>query len=208
VGYLHLRFRPAYHDLLDPHAGYTRDMQIEFLSGRLRYYPALDRVRLQDLALVEALSLSPRSRVFRPLAWRFETGLRTREVTRSGSLHERSVWRTAGGVGLAFEPLPWVLAYGLADVTLDVSPALDPSASFGPGAMMGAYLRPAGDRFRTHLHARVTHFAAGEKDTVLRAGIEERVSIGRNLAIVFDGSFNRARSHNWFAGGGSILIYF
>lgn len=68
-------FRPAYHGLLDNDAGYTRGAQIEFLNLEVRGYPERGRFELQNVDLVEVLSLAPRDALSQPDSWRVKMGV-------------------------------------------------------------------------------------------------------------------------------------
>lgn len=120
--FVELGLRPAFHGLLDDDAGYPEHMQIHFLDTRVRIYPQSGWVRLQELSLLDAVSLSPRSRVFKPWAWSFSTGLQTRRVPGCCGLDDISVWGSEIGAGLAWELAPGRLVYGLMDGRLDVVP--------------------------------------------------------------------------------------
>jgi len=207
-GYLELRFRPAFHELVDPQGGYTKAMQISFLDARVRYYPALDRVRLQELVLVEALSYSPRSEVFRPIAWKLDTAIRTRRVATFDRLREETVWRTAAGVGLSTEAPAHTLVYGLGEAVLDVSPSLEDVASFGPAIRVGLLTDWPGDRYRAHLFGTVTRFALGDTDTWIEAGLVQRVSLRRDLTFEVETTFNRTGGRSWGRFAGSLKLFF
>ncbi len=70
-----LYLRPAYHGILDNDDGFTRGAQIEFLNLELRYYPNRGRVELQNVDIVEVLSLAPRDALFDPSSWKVKMGL-------------------------------------------------------------------------------------------------------------------------------------
>jgi hypothetical protein len=72
--FVELGIRPAYHDLLDPPAGYPAGAAIEILGARARYYYG-DVPRLEDFTAVGIKSLSPRDAFFRPVSWRAKLGV-------------------------------------------------------------------------------------------------------------------------------------
>jgi len=76
-----LDFKLAMHDLADPVTGYPDQAQIEFVSARLRLYPKSDalKIRLDDFALVQILSLNPMHRFDYGLSWRITIGAKTFE---------------------------------------------------------------------------------------------------------------------------------
>lgn len=72
--FIEVGLRPAYHDLLDPGAGYPAGAEIEILGGRIRYYPG-EVPRLEDFTPVGIKSLSPRDDFFQPISWRTKVGI-------------------------------------------------------------------------------------------------------------------------------------
>jgi hypothetical protein len=206
--FIDLRLRPAFHDLMDNSGGYPESMQIRILDTRMRIYPESGRVRLQELTLFEAVSLSPRSRVFKPWAWSAKTGLRTRRVPDGGDLDDAPVWGTRIGAGLAWDPYPGVLLSGLADVRLDVGPDLEDDVSLGPGARLGLFVGRAETRWKGHLFGEVTRFAVGDTTTWLRGGVEARLATSRNTALTLEGSVNRIYGETWLEGALRLSLHF
>ncbi len=69
-----LRLRPAYHDLLDPPAGYPEGAQIKFLETVLAAREG-GTVRVEQFTGLNTTSLSPRDDFFQPLSWQVDVGL-------------------------------------------------------------------------------------------------------------------------------------
>ena len=196
--FIDLRLRPAFHDLMDSGGGYPEAMEVRFFDTTARIYPQSGRVRLQQLTLLGVSSLSPRSRVFRPFAWSAETGLATRRVPgNDGDLKDATIWGSQFGAGLAWDPGPGLLVYGLADARLDVGTELKDSVSLGPGARVGLVVGGREARFRGQLFGEVTRFALGDTTTSVRAGVEARLSTSRNTALTLECSFNRSYDESW-----------
>jgi hypothetical protein len=130
---------------------------------------------------------------FRPISWRFDSGIRTRLAPEAGSRHldPEGVWRTQGGVGLSFALARDVTAYGFAEAAFDVGPSLAHVWSLGPGAALGLHAGIPGDRWRAHVYARATQFALGDRTTWLRVGAEQRLTLGRNSALELDAAYAR-----------------
>jgi hypothetical protein len=206
--FVDLRLRPAFHGLMDDGGGFPEHMEIGFLDTQLRIYPEPGRVRLQRLVLFEASSLSPRSRVFKPWAWSVSTGLQTRPAPAGRDFDEISVWGNEFGLGLAWDPLPAVLVYGLPDVRFDVGPGLEDDVSLGPGSQCGVFVGEAEGRWRGHWFAAATRFAVGDTTTWLRTGLDARFTTSRNTAIVLEGSGNRMYGENWLEGAVRLQLHF
>lgn len=202
------QFRPAFQGLMDREGGYPRNMQIRFFDFNLRYFPERKSVRLEELTLIEAVSLSARSEIVKPIAWSLGAGLATRRVTDKGELEDAAVARGDIGAGLAFEPWKWLHVYGLATATLDAGPGLAHDVSLGPGARGGVYLRGPADRFKSHFFADFRGYVVGDRTLRLRAGTEQRVTLSRNTALVLEGSYNRTEGEAYLQGGLALQLHF
>jgi hypothetical protein len=173
----------------------------------MRIYPESGDVRLQELTLLEAVSLSPRSHVFKPWAWRFTLGVQTRRVPDRRGLDDAYVWNSEFGAGLAWDAVPALLLYGLADARLDAGPDLEDDVSFGPGGRVGALLGGSGRRWKANVFGEIARFVAGETTTLVRGVAETRISLSRNTALVFQGSVNRIHGESWLEGGGRFDLH-
>ena len=112
-----------------------------------------------------------------PISWRFQTGLATRlHPEKDGDLEPTEVWRSAGGVGLAYDLGDFTRVYGLAEAHLDVGARLDHSVSLGPGGTLGILLGSDESRLRAHLAGSGSYFALGERSAWWRitGGIRRR----------------------------------
>lgn len=208
--FLELRARPSLHDLLDPQGGYTRGAEVQFLETALRWYPQDDLVRLHELVALDLQSLTTWDRFFRPLSWRFDTGLRTRLVPKTGhpGLDPEGVFRTHAGAGLAIALPRDATLYGFAEATLDAGPSLDHSVAFGPGAALGLWIGSDEDRWRAHAFARTTYCALGDRTTWVRAGVEQRLTLSRNSALELETAFQRDFDRSWASVGLSLNWFF
>jgi hypothetical protein len=209
--FVEARIRPSLHDLVDPEGGYTRGAEIQFLDVAARYYPAEQRVRLHEAVLLDMVSLAPWDGFFRPVSFRFDTGLRTRLLPDGGGgsdLDPDPVWRTQGGLGLAFDLGGAGLAYGMGEAIADVGPDLDDHFALGGGASLGLFVGTPGDRWRGHLFGRVTRFALGDRSTAVRAGLEQRLTLTRNTALKATTAFERDFGESWFDAVVTWNLYF
>jgi len=206
--FVDVEFRPALHSLLDDGRGYPEHLQIEFLTTRMRIYPESGAVRLQELTLIDMLSLSPRSRVFRPWSWGFRTGLATRRVPDRHGLDDAAVWGSEVDVGLAWDPLDGLLLYGLVGGRFDVGPDLDDDVNLGPGGRLGALLGPDDARWKGNVFGGVGRVLVGETTTQLVGGVELRLSTSRNTALVAGGSAHRVYGESWLEGRLRVDLHF
>jgi hypothetical protein len=206
--FLEARVRPAFHDLLDPLGGYTRGAQIDFLELAVRVEPGAGDVELHELTLVDIVSLAPRDALFRPISWRVGTGLESRLRPHRGELRDAPFWRSGGGAGLAASPLPHLIVYGFAEARADVAAALDPAVSVGPGASAGVLVGSPGDLWRTHLSARAARYVLGDARTALALALEQRLRLGRNVALELAVTGERDFARSWLEAGLFLRRYF
>ncbi len=82
--FLGLRFRPAYHDVLDPLSGYSTGAQINFLDLHARYYLDSEKLELEKLTFINVLSLAPRDLYFNPVSWGVDFAIQ-RQPARAGA---------------------------------------------------------------------------------------------------------------------------
>lgn len=193
--FLQLALRPAYHQLLDPVAGYLPGSQIEFGNLELRYFPEQRKLRLHALDVISIVSLSPRNRFFHPTSWKVTTGL-TRERLADNADHLLYRLNPGGGLALGSDQL---LAYGLAETDLLAGGALDQGFALGFGASAGLLGHPL-PAWQWSLAARQLWYLAGERRQSLQLGLDQDWRLGRNQSLL--ASFNRNRqSGHWFSEG-------
>ena len=132
--YTQLTLRPAYHDELDPPAGYRRGAQLQFLRLDARYYTDNQELDLQQLTAVEIRSLTPRDSFFSPLSWQVGVGARRTE-TEDGE-HPLSPY-LAGGVGGSWLAPGQIQAIGLLTADIEVDDDLNKGYNGAPGLDVG-----------------------------------------------------------------------
>jgi len=104
TGYLALRLRPAYHDLLDPPDGYRPGAHIDFLDGEARLDEDSQRLRLEHLAAIAIDSLAPFDAFFKPASWFFGVGWRQAAIDSTGAFSDQAHHGVAymdGGAGVS-----------------------------------------------------------------------------------------------------------
>lgn len=102
--YAELSLRPAYHDLLDPPAGYRPGAQLQFLRLDGRVYTDKQEFQVEQLVGVEIRSLTPRDAFFNPLSWQVGFGGRRSETPDNDRIFTPyleggagGTWRLGGG---------------------------------------------------------------------------------------------------------------
>jgi hypothetical protein len=190
-----LSFRPAYNDLLDPGGGYTEGAQINFMNLDLRHYQGSGRLTVEDLTLVDILSLSARDEFFRPVSWKINTGLAR---VRLADGRHAAVWRTNGGAGLAWGDWRRAVFYGLVEGTLDVGDELKHDHDLGIGPSLGLFAHPA-PAWKLNLSARLQDFRLGDRHREREIALRQSFSFGRQHALRLEISDHRDRGMEWGA---------
>ncbi len=134
--------RPAGHDLLDPAAGFSDDMGLAFIAGRLRYDADAQLLRLRYLDLMRMKNLTPFTWLDQAPAWSFRLGA----YDWGAAPFARGYVGASGGIGLSTSLFgvakAWLLTgatgrFGLSERRGDVGPNVE----MGWLAHVGARLR-------------------------------------------------------------------
>ncbi len=195
-----IKFRPAYHDLLDPDEGYTEGSQIDFMSGSLRYYFEGHKLKLERLDLVNIKSVSPRDSLFKPISWMADVGL-GRKLFPSG--RKELVFFITPGAGYArSEGLPGTFYFFL-EPDFNLSPNFQSGYALGGGAEAGFLTKLSRD-WKADLDLRAMDYLAGDSHSEFRVKLAQTYRLTRNnaLALTVDRvrSFSRYQSEavlNW-----------
>ncbi len=198
-----LSWRPAYHDLLDPEAGYTKGAQINFMSVAGRYYPEENALVLQSLRPVDIVSLAPRDRFFQPISWKVNGGL-DRKTFADGS--DRLFLRLNTGGGLAWNVFDLGTIYGFAEAELNASDRFRYMSALGGGVsagMLGSFV----PRWTYHVQGRAIAYGI-ENHQQLSAGLDQQFTLTKNTGIMLRVGWERSFGHDRSEGMGSLVWYF
>ena len=128
-----LTLRPAYHDVLDPPAGYRGGAQLQFLRLDARLYTDNDELQIEQLTGVEIRSLSPRNQFFSPLSWQVGFGGR-RTDTDTNRVFTPYL---EGGAGGSWQLAAGTQAFAMATADLEIDDDLRRGYDAAPGADLG-----------------------------------------------------------------------
>jgi hypothetical protein len=208
VDFVELRARPSYHDLMDPDGGYARGAQIEFFDFAARDYGTGIGPRLEDLKLVNIVSISSRNEFFQPLSWKIDTGW-TRRRLAGGA--EPLVFEVHGGPGLAWAVPDSLrgntMIYAFLESTAEIHKRLESGFALGAGPSVGA-LTDLSARWRAEVYARGQRFFAGDTDTAWAAGLRQRYTLATDWALRLDLARERQENQSWNAALISLHHYF
>jgi len=128
-----LTLRPAYHDVIDPPAGYRTGAQLQFLRLDARLYHDNHELQVEQVTGVEIRSLSPRDAFFSPTSWQVGFGGR-----RTGTRTDRVLTPyLEGGAGGSWRLGAQTQAFTLATADLEIDNDIRRGYDFAPGADLG-----------------------------------------------------------------------
>ena len=188
--YTNLGIRPAYHDLLDPHAGYSEGSEIEFLDIKLQYDPADEKIELKRLNIINIVALSPRDLFFKPISWKLQTGV---VRTKLEDEERHSVFFLTTGQGLTWKVQRNANLYGVAEAEFISGRGLNPDYAFGVGGTVGI-LAGMSEWWKVHLFGRGITFVVGDSHSKSSLNFEQRFrftsNVGVNLVVSRERTFD------------------
>ncbi len=204
---LGLRIRPAYHDLLDNPGGYTDGAEINFLDLGLRADPEEGELRIDDLRILNIVSLSPRSALFKPVSFQFDTGLRRRPSTAVFTDAPNNLgFYFQGGPGLAWGSDD-LMGYAFGLGSIDAGSALEPGYALGAGGSLGVLARPlAGVQLK--FEAGTLEYVAGDNGHYRWAKAEQQFPLTRGLALRSEVGFEDTAVDDGLRGVIGFNVYF
>jgi len=186
--FLEIGYRPVFSDLLDTEFAAGQGARIEFLNTRFRYYPGNRRLALDNLGLIQILSISPRDRFFRPVSWKFDLGLR-QALRKNGN--ESSVFELNTGGGMAFSAGFSGTVFGFLEPRLQAGETLDEGYAAGIGVSAGL-LTPVAKGWKSLVYFRHTYFPAGDDHQHSEVFCSQRFRLSRNHALELDLNWEKA----------------
>jgi hypothetical protein len=187
-GFAELGIRFAYNDVCDPDYSVESGTQIQFVNTRLRYDRETEELGVEQIDLVDLLSLSPRDDFFKPWSWNFRTGFK-REITRFDRLTEKQrrelFWQNTGGIGISRVFADKLLVYGLAQIELDTDDSLDYGWSGGSGITSGLIWHVA-DPYKIMIEGSSIWFGLGDSHEKQTLKTVHRLRLSRNIHLGID----------------------
>ncbi|OGU08954.1 MAG: hypothetical protein A2075_20845 [Geobacteraceae bacterium GWC2_58_44] len=177
--FVELAASPAYHDILDPEGGYTPGARITLFRGAVRYYPEADKAELEQLDLIELMSLSSWNRFMHPVSWKVALGVARKHPAVSDSL---LLGKFSGGAGISHDLSRHTSAYAFAEGALELSDRFDFFAAPGLGPRVGI-LHDVSERWRIGASFLWQLFFLKERRSDYEAGIGNRYTLNaQNVA--------------------------
>jgi hypothetical protein len=210
-GFFEVGLRPAFHDHLDLQGGYLEGAEISLLETAGRYYPVEDELKLHRLLLIDIVSAAPRDDMFSPISWTFATGLESRLVPREHhdeDLRDRLLFRTRSGAGVSYSLGERMSVDGFLEGTIDVGKSLDPGYALGTTGRAAIRIDDRADRWAARLYTDVTQFVAGDTRTAIVVGLDQRLRLGRGLALELVVTGERDFGEVWLDAGLFLRMYY
>ncbi|MDY7031383.1 MAG: DUF4105 domain-containing protein [Thermodesulfobacteriota bacterium] len=188
-----VRYRPAYHSLLDDDRGYDPGAQIQFGNFNLRYYSEDDRLVLERFDIIDIISLAHRDRFFKPYSWKFSTGF-NRKYLYDGRDHPVARVNTGGGFSYYKDRVG--LYYCMVETDLNVSSRLDDSFALGIGPSIGLKGK-VNKTWLIHVGASSIYYPLGDTHWDLKVSLDQNFTINRNNSVVLECSWNKSFDHDY-----------
>ena len=175
-----IKFRPAYHSLLDFQDGYTRGAQINFGDITLRHDAESDKTRLHEFMLIDIFSLASRDRFFKPMTWKVNTGFVRRPI--DDHYEERLVYSLNGGAGLTYALTDDLSVFAMLDVTFLFHDKLKEKVAAAAGPSVGMLWRLT-DNWNVWLSGSVQHYDDSLDLTWVDYRFEQNIALTTNTAL-------------------------
>jgi hypothetical protein len=177
-----MRFRPAYHTLIDYDAGYDSGSQIQFLNTALRYYSEKDKFELKSLDVIDIISLSPRDLLFKPFSWKVKTGWRQ---TLLGDGDDHLVYQLNTGGGFAYSNKLLGLYYGMVEGDINLAGALKENYALGIGASVGTK-KNFTEWWTLLLGAKALYYGLGDEHKTYEISMKHNFALSAQRSFSFE----------------------
>jgi hypothetical protein len=201
--YLDLSWQAAYHDLLDPDAGYTKGAQINFAAVSGRYYIEEQSFKLQSFHPVDIISLAPRDLFFQPYSWKVNGGL-DRKTFADGN--DRLFLRLNTGGGMAWDIANSGIGYVMAEADVNLSDRFEHKSALGGGATAGALVNLS-ESWKAHLSASGLFYLI-EEHQHFKLALDQHFNLSGNSALLLHALWERSFDHSRIETGLSWIKYF
>jgi hypothetical protein len=177
-----IKYRPAYHDLIDYEKGYHEGAQIVFLNAAIRYYEYSNALELENLDIIDIVSISPRDDFFKPISWKIKTGF-TQKVMEDGGT--RLVYQINPGGGFAWKSDIVGIWYLMMETDLNIGGNSDNRYAVGIGASTG-FIKSMTEFWKIHIYAKNIYYALGDTHNAFEVSLSQNFSTSTDTSISFE----------------------
>jgi len=199
-----MTLRPAYHSLMDNDRGYVEGSQIIFTGLGFRYYFESERLKLQNVDLIDIISISPRDDFFKPVSWKVRTGL-GQKLGEDGAEH--LVYDLSTGAGFAWKIPMLGLFYVFGEAEADLGGRSEERWAVGAGGSAGM-IRTLGDQMKVHLSGRDIYYGLGDCHNALELSFQANFAYKTNGSVSAGVTWKKAYSIHDTEGIISWNLYF
>ncbi len=177
--YALLRFRTAYHDVLDPDYGYTPGAAITFFDAELRLSFPDEKVFMEYFRPLSITSISPLGTFFKPVSWKVDVGFFSERPSEG---ERRTVFILNTGGGAAWSIYPGGLVYGMLEPVVKIAGSLEENYALGGGVSAGLLL-PVTEHWKAQLGLRGAGFEFGDRHTEYSLQFNQSLRISANNSL-------------------------
>jgi hypothetical protein len=191
--FIELAGSPAYHDILDPEGGFTRGARVSLLRGALRYYPQAGKAELEQLDIIDIMSLSSWNRFLHPVSWKASIGVARKHPAASDSL---LMGKFNSGVGISHDFSRRTSGYAFAEGTLELNDRNAYFAAPGVGPRVGV-VHDFSERWRSGTSLLWQLFFLDEWRNDYEAVLENRFTVTSQNIAGLDLAWKRDFGHSY-----------
>ena len=176
-----ISIRAAYHDLLDPDPGYTRDAQIELGDLRLRHYHRGNQYRIERFTFANVLSLSPIDSLFISPSWKIKVGMNTVK-TSSCDLCSNGNFNAGAGGALETRGFQREVFFLFGELDANVSGAYNKHHRIG-GGISGGVVATITNNWKWLISAGYVYYPLGQRSDDIPISVGQRWTIAKNFSL-------------------------
>lgn len=200
--YYTFTWRPAYHDLMDPDEGFHEGSQIIFSNIELRYYFEQKRLQLQVIDIIDIVSLGARDEYFKPLSWKFYTGLR-RETLKDH--REHLIYALNPGFGVTKRSIFTDLSFLFVEGELKFSKRYRRGYSAGIGPSAGI-IQNLTNRWKLGFMGKVMFYEPEEGNKLYSLQLQQNYKITKDTGLRLN--LKRIKSYSIYWTESELLLSF
>ena len=188
---------------MDPSGGYIDGAQLEFLKVAGRYYVSDEKTVLEQLDIIDIVSIPERNRFIKPWSWKANVGLRRRNfndddrpITGHGNL----------SVGISYDFSPEATIFLVGEAMALISDRFDEKLAVGAGPSGGVIFKPT-EKWRMALFARALGFTLGSTRLTYDIALEQTIDLTPQSGMRIHFSSDREFGSPYTSVSAGYLIY-
>lgn len=182
IHFTDIEWRPAYHDMLDNSKGFVSNSSLDFMRIKLRYTPEIKKTQLQQVDLLDIMSLEPRDDFFHSTSWYAKVGWERARLDQSQHLNNLTRFATGRGVTYYLDRYGHSVTYGFVDVNILYGTELESSYQLAPGILAG-YLNEPLRGWRISIEASYSKGVAGDQRVFAGVSLNQSYAISDNFNL-------------------------